>query len=276
MTREPEMDCLPLRIFDSHCHLDDTGYDADLGFVLARAREAGVSCLLIPGITLETCRKAVEMTRLHAGLFAAVGVHPHDAKGLSENALAALTRLAREPAVKAWGEIGLDFNRMHSPRPVQEQWFIRQLETAEDLELPVILHERDSEGRLLEILRAHPPARAGVVHCFSGTRDELSGYLELGFFIGITGVVTHHERGESLRALLPLIPPERILVETDAPYLTPWPERKRARRNEPAFTATVLRKTAEVLSLDPAELAPVIWANTLRVYGISEQEAETP
>ena len=156
-----------------------------------------------------------------------------------------LEKLAGRPKVLAWGEIGLDFNRMHSPREIQEKWLIRQLAAADSLDLPVIFHERESGGRLLDILKqCHRHPGNGVIHCFSGTRPELLQYLDLGYHIGITGILTIQSRGADLRKLATEIPRNRILIETDAPYLTPAPEKNHARRNEPAFVRSVLLKLA--------------------------------
>ena len=177
--------------------------------------------------------------------------------------------LAKNSKVKAWGEIGLDYNRMYSPRMDQEKWFIRQLEIADALGLPMIFHERDSNGRFLEILKGHlKKEQVGVIHCFSGTSAELQSYLHLGFYIGVTGIVTQKERGANLRKMIPQIPAERLLVETDAPYLTPVPEKKHTRRNEPAFVKSVLLKIAQVRNEDPDQLAEIIWENTNRLYRI--------
>jgi TatD DNase family protein len=178
--------------------------------------------------------------------------------------------LAANTKVVAWGEIGLDFNRMCSPREIQEKWFIRQLEMAEALDLPLIFHERDSHGRLLEILKSLPSSRRqAVVHCFSGNPNELAQYLEIGFYIGITGIVTIKKRGAALRQMISSIPMDRILVETDAPYLTPTPQRNKFRRNEPAFVREVLFKVADVRGDDPSALAQQVWANTCTLFGIN-------
>jgi TatD DNase family protein len=177
--------------------------------------------------------------------------------------------LSRTPQVFAWGEIGLDFNRMYSPRKDQEHWFIRQLETAADLDLPMIFHERDSGGRFLDILRQHPSRhRCGVVHCFSGTAAELAHYIDMGLHIGITGIVTMPDRGRDLRRMIPDIPADRLLIETDAPYLTPVPQNRRHRRNEPAYVRSVMLKLAEVRREDPEKLAEQVWQNTCRLYGL--------
>jgi len=258
-----------MKLFDSHCHLDDGVYDRDIHEVIRRMHAAGVESAMIVGTTLERCRKSVSIAESTPGIYASVGIHPHDAKDCNEDILKILVDLSNHALVRAWGEIGLDFNRMYSPADAQEEWFVRQLQTAEDLHLPVILHERDSNGRLLDILKAHfRKGLKGVVHCFSGTESELHQYLELGLCIGITGIVTHKGRGELIRKLAPLIPHNRILIETDAPYLTPAPERNKTGRNEPAFVQSVLYKLADVRKEDPGNLAEEVWNNTCRLYGI--------
>ncbi|MEE4609019.1 MAG: TatD family hydrolase [Desulfobacteraceae bacterium] len=264
-----------MKIFDSHCHLDDEAFEGDLPQVLARMAENEVHAVMIVGIDEARSRRAVALAERYAQCWASVGVHPHDAAGCSEAVLERLKVLTASPRVRAWGEIGLDFNRMHSPREDQELWFVRQLEIARELGLPIILHERDSGGRLLELLRTHDwPGRRGVVHCFSGTATELDRYLEMGFYIGITGIVTLAGRGQDLRAMLPRIPANRLLVETDAPYLTPTPERNRQRRNEPAFVRSVLFKVAEVGGEIPETLASIVWDNTCRLFDIDERRED--
>jgi TatD DNase family protein len=258
-----------MKLFDSHCHLDDRAFDKDLGDVIFRMHEAGVAAAMTIGTTLDRCAKGVAIAESIYGVYAAVGIHPHDAKSCNEDVLKTLVDLAKNPKVRAWGEIGLDFNRMFSPRDVQEKWLIRQLEISDALNLPAIFHERDSNGRLIDILRTHfTSGRAGVVHCFSGSEDELKQYLDLGFYIGITGIVTIKGRGADLRKMAPSIPNDRILIETDAPYLTPTPERNHTQRNEPAFVRSVLFKLAEVRRQDSALLSETLWENTCRLYNI--------
>ncbi len=260
-----------MRLFDSHCHLDDASYDRDRRDVLERARSAGVEAIMMVGIDIPRSRKAVSLAETHDGIFAAVGVHPHDASQCSEAVLAELRQMAAHPRVMAWGETGLDFNRMYSPREVQEKWFRRQIEIASERDLPLIFHERDSGGRFLKILREFGRVR-GVVHCFSGNQNELDAYLEMGLYIGITGIVTMQDRGRDLRTMIAGIPESRLLVETDAPYLTPAPQRNRHRRNEPAFVRTTLLKVAEVRKTTPEAMAEAVWDNTCRLYGIQPSE----
>jgi len=258
-----------MKIFDSHCHLDDRSFKPDFQEMLQRAKAADVHRMLVVGIDHHTSDRAVALARSYPGLFASVGVHPHDAEACSEETMAHLTALAANPKVVAWGETGLDFNRMYAPQRDEEKWFIRQLEIANRLDLPVILHERDSQDRLLEILEAASGSRrSGVVHCFSGTESELARYLDMGWHIGITGIVTVSKRGKALRKMVPSMPANRLLIETDAPYLTPTPRRNKFRRNEPAFVRDVLLKVADVRKEDPRILAEQIWDNTCRLFGI--------
>ena len=258
-----------MKLFDSHCHLDDRVYNKDRADVIQRAREFGVTGVMIVGVNLNRSRKVVQLAESHDGYYASVGVHPHDAKDCNEQVLGTLRDLAKNPNVRAWGEIGLDYNRMYSPREDQEKWFVRQLELAIDLKFPLIFHERDSGGQFLEILKAH--ARQGingVIHCFSGNQTELKQYLNMGLCIGITGILTMKDRGAQLRRMIPDIPANRILIETDAPYLTPAPQKNSIQRNEPAFVKSVLYSLADIRGEDPEELAAVIWDNTCRLYGV--------
>jgi TatD DNase family protein len=258
-----------MKIFDSHCHIDDPSFQKDMRAVLKRATEADVAAMLIAAVDRKSSQRAVALARKYPQIYASVGLHPHDAKNGDEDLLKALKELSSHAKVCAWGEIGLDFNRMYSPREDQERWFLRQLEMADALELPLIFHERDSQGRFLELLKSHPnPRRKGVVHCFSGNHKELKAYLDLGFYIGITGILTIKKRGNTLRNLVPQMPEDRILVETDAPYLTPAPQKNRIRRNEPAFVRSVLLHLAQVMGRDPEDLAPSIWNNTCRLFGV--------
>ncbi len=259
----------PPTIFDSHCHLDDRAFAADLDQVVARARAAGVKAMMTVGIDPESCRRNVELAEHYPAIYAAVGIHPHDARQCSQQVLDELAGLSRHPKVKAWGEIGLDFNRMFSPQKDQEKWFVCQIETAIGLDLPMIFHERDTRGRFYQLLSScWNSGCRGVVHCFSGNRRDLERYLALGLYIGVTGIVTIKQRGARLRELVKGIPTDRLLIETDAPFLTPTPERNKHRRNEPAFVARVLEKLSQVLDLPPEQLAAATWQNTCRLYGI--------
>ncbi len=258
-------------LFDSHCHIDDKSYATELPDTLERARAAGVRAVMVVGVDRATSDRAIDISRQFDHVYTSVGVHPHDAIQCSGPVLEALRTMAlNNDCVKAWGETGLDFNRMFSPRADQEACFAAQLGMAGDLDLPLIFHERDSQGRFYEILKADgPDARKGVVHCFSGTKEEMFKYLDLGYYIGITGILTILQRGEYLRQIVPFIPQDRIVVETDAPYLTPKPQKNKFRRNEPAFVRSVMECLAGVRGEDPERLAQTVFNNTLRLYGIS-------
>ena len=256
-----------MNIFDSHCHLDDPSYANDLEQVIGRARSEGVVAALTVSVNLESSAKSVSIATGHDGIYASVGFHPHDAKTCREPDLLEMAELARSPKVVAWGEMGLDYNRMHSPRKDQEACFIRQIEMAGSLGLPMIFHERDTNGRFLDLLTRHMSRdQTGVIHCFSGTREELEAYLSLGLYIGVTGIVTIKTRGEGLRELVRHIPDDRLLVETDAPYLIPAPQRNKGRRNEPAFVKSVLLKLAELKNSPIETFSGIIWENTCRLF----------
>jgi len=257
-------------LFDSHNHLDDSSYKKDFDGVVKRARQEGVTAMMVVGIDIKTSLKAIEISKTCDHIYTSVGIHPHDAKNCSAADLDKLSDIAQtHSCVKAWGETGLDFNRMFSPAENQEKCLVAQLAKAGEHDMPMIFHERDSKGRFLEILTADGPEdRKGVVHCFSGTKKEMFSYLDLNYHIGITGILTMKKRGEYLRSLVPHIPEDRILIETDAPYLTPAPQKNKTRRNEPGFVKQVLLKLAEIKGSDPDELADKIFENTVKLYGI--------
>ncbi len=258
-----------MNLFDSHCHLDDRSFRNNLNGIIQRANQNGIDMMMSVGIDAVTSERAIEIAGKFKGVFASVGVHPHRASTCDPQILNQLSDLAKNAYVKAWGEIGLDFNRKYSPRDDQEKWFVQQLHVADEIKLPLILHERDSQGRLLELLYANPnPNRRGTVHCFSGNQNELRSYLDLGYYIGVTGILTMQQRGATLRKLVRNIPLNRLLIETDAPYLTPTPQKNKTRRNEPAFVKSVLLKLAEILNLESDELAETTTANAKRLFNI--------
>ncbi|WP_299981431.1 TatD family hydrolase [Desulfobacula sp.] len=257
-------------LFDSHSHIDDKCYDKDFQDMIDRAENENVQGIMIVGIDINTSLKAIKIAGNHKNIITSVGIHPHDAKYCSKENLDALISIAKDnPCVKAWGETGLDFNRMFSPVQDQEDCFTSQLEIAGNLDLPLIFHERDSKGRFYDILESDgPKSRKGVIHCFSGTKEDLFKYLDLGYYIGITGILTLKERGEYLRSIAPLIPEDRILIETDAPYLTPAPQKNKIRRNEPGFVKSVLLRLAEIRNTDPENLSQIIFNNTRTLYRV--------
>ena len=233
----------PPTLIDIGINLAHDSYDDDREAVLARARSAGVAQLIVTGSCGSSSRKAIELARAHpARLFATAGVHPHHATDLTADLLAELAELARAPEVVAIGECGLDYFRNFSPHAAQHGAFHLQLELATRIGKPVFLHQRDAHSDFLAILREHRAALAGgVAHCFTAGAHELDSYLELGLAIGITGWICDERRGAHLLWLVPRIPRDRLLLETDGPYLLPRDLKPKpaARRNEPQYLAHI-------------------------------------
>lgn len=248
----------PAALIDIGINLAHDSYDADREAVIERARAAGVTQMVVTGSTLADSERAIALARAHPGrLFATAGVHPHHASELTAVAAAQLEELARDPAVVAVGECGLDYFRNFSPREAQQQAFHRQLELAARVGKPVFLHQRDAHADLVAILREHAASWRGVAHCFTGSAEELACYLQLGLAIGITGWICDERRGSHLAALMPQIPAQRLLLETDGPYLLPRDLRPRpaSRRNEPAYLPQIAAAVARARSEAPESLA---------------------
>jgi len=253
---------------DIGANLTHSAFHADLEEVLARARAAGVGTIVVTGTSIEESRAAALLADRH-GLYATAGVHPHHARDCDEHTLPALRELAAHPRVVALGECGLDYNRNYSTHPDQERWFAAQLELGIELGKPLFLHSRDAHPRFAEILHHHRPAKA-VAHCFTGEQAELHAYLKLGLYIGITGWICDERRGRHLLELVREIPADRLLLETDAPYLTPRDLRPqpRSRRNEPAFLPHVLRTVARALGRPDEEVAAQTAQNARALFGL--------
>ncbi len=236
-------------LIDIGANLTNKAFTADLEPVIERARGAGVTTIVVTGTSVSASRAAVALASGRAPtLYATAGVHPHDAASFSERTLEELRALAAEPAVRALGECGLDYNRNFSPRAAQLYAFEAQLELAAQLKRPVFLHDREAHKDLLALLRHYRDRIGGaVVHCFTGERDELHAYLELDLHIGITAWICDERRGLHLRELVRDIPSDRLMLETDAPYLLPRTLKPAPanRRNEPAFLPLVLQAVAQ-------------------------------
>jgi TatD DNase family protein len=250
-------------LVDIGANLTHRSFDRDRDAVIARGIAADVTTLVITGTSVPDSQRAAGLARQRpAQSFATAGVHPHHAKDCDAQTIAALRALAAEPAVVAIGECGLDFNRDFSPRDVQERWFEAQLELAAEVALPVFLHERDASERMLALLTKHRPRLVGgVVHCFTGTRAAVERYLGLDLHIGITGWICDERRGASLVDAAGAIPLERMMIETDAPFLLPRahlpapPKGHDDRRNEPAFLPAVVTGIARATGRDELEIA---------------------
>lgn len=257
-------------MIDIGANLAHSSFHDDLDAVVARAREAGVWPIVVTGSSALESRLAAEIADRFE-LYATAGVHPHHARDCDAHTIDELRKLAQHPRIVAIGECGLDFNRNYSPHPDQEKWFVAQLELALGLGKPLFLHSRDAHPRFSQILSHYRPPKA-VAHCFTGERDELHAYLELGLYIGITGWINDERRGVHLRELVREIPREKLLLETDAPYLTPRDMRPqpRARRNEPAFLPYVLRAVAAALGRPAEEVAAETAGNAMTFFGLHE------
>jgi TatD DNase family protein len=259
----------PQDLVDIGVNLAHDSFDADRDAVIRRARTAGVRRMIVTGSSLRSSKAALELAGGDTGLFATVGVHPHHASELDADALTALARLAHLPGAVAIGECGLDFFRDFSPRDQQEAAFRRQLELAMDTGLPVFLHQRDAHGRFVAILDECGSRRpAGVAHCFTGGPAELHDYLERGLYIGITGWICDERRGDDLRAAARYVPLDRVMIETDAPYLLPrdLAPKPRTRRNEPMHLPHVLRTLARLMDVAPGQLAAASTANAEALF----------
>jgi TatD DNase family protein len=255
---------VPGVLVDTHAHLVDGRFDRDRREVLERARAAGVALIVNVGYDLESSRKSVALAGEFDCVYAAVGVHPHDAAQAPPGYLEELRRLAEGEKVVAVGETGLDYYRNLSPGEVQKKVFREHLALARELELPVIIHDRDAHEDVLGILKKDGPGRAGgVLHCFSGDWEMARVCLEMGFFISIAGVVTF-PKSSLLKEIAARVPVERLLVETDCPYLTPEPWR--GRRNEPAYVRSVVECVAGLRGMPAGELALVTAQNARSLF----------
>jgi TatD DNase family protein len=256
-------DVARLRLIDSHAHLDFPLFDDDREVVIERAEEAGVVAILNVGTSLRSSRAAVALAEQHRFIYAAVGIHPHDAVTATTAALDELRTLARHPKVVAVGEIGLDYYRDLSPRPVQRRAFADQLALAAELELPVVVHSREARDDVLAALQGWDGT--GVLHSYSAGPGRLEEVLGLDFSIGISGPVTF-PKATRLRAVAAAVPLDRLLVETDCPYLTPVPYR--GRRNEPAYVRYVVEAVARARGVSTRAVAQATADNARRVFGI--------
>jgi len=251
-------------LIDTHAHLDSPQFKKDLDKVLERAVEAGVTAVINAGADERSSRQAVELSNRYPRICASVGVHPHNAAGVSAGWLEGLEEMAEAETVLAIGETGLDFYRDLSPREEQEKVFRQQLRLACRVDRPVIVHTREAHLDTLRILKEEElPAKAGVMHCFSGDRRQAEEYLELGFYISLAGPLTY-PRSHGLRELLHYIPPERLLFETDSPYLSP--QAYRGRRNEPAYVKLVYERAALALNREIDELVEQVYVNAVRLF----------
>jgi TatD DNase family protein len=257
-------------LIDSHCHLDFDSFDVDRREVLARARAAGIVTFVCigSGSDIGAARSSVALAAAEPDVFATVGIHPHDVAKMTEADWLELERLATAPRVVGIGETGLDYFYDHSPRDLQQAAFRRFIQLSHRANQPLVCHIRDAHADALAILQAEGiPARGGVIHCFTGTPQDAADYLELGLYLSFSGIITF-KTADDIRAAAALTPNQRILVETDAPYLAPIPFR--GKRNEPAFMVKTVEAVAACQNVDFAALAAATTRNARALFGLGD------
>jgi len=260
-----------MQLTDTHCHLDFDHFDKDREMVVHRAVEAGLVRILVPGVDVSSSRVATQLAEKYVQVYAAVGVHPNSGGTWNEGTKQKLRTLSKHQKVVAIGEIGLDYYRQWTPQNIQKKILKLQLDLANEVELPVILHCREAYGDIQKILTEWLDGLStnklsnapGVFHSFSGNIEQVNLFLKKNFYIGISGPVTY-KNAESLRRIIAEIPVDRILIETDAPYLTPHP--RRGKRNEPAFVGYVAERIAEIWNLSPLEVGEITSENSKKLF----------
>jgi TatD DNase family protein len=250
-------------LVDSHCHLDFADFAEERDAIVARARAAGVATMLTIGTRLDQFPGVRAIAEAYPEIWCSVGAHPHEASDHAALSASDLAALARHPRVIGIGETGLDFHYDHSPRDVQERVFRTHIAASQASGLPLIIHAREADDAVARVLREESPP-PGVLHCFSSGRTLAEAALDLGFYISISGIVTF-KNAEELRAIVRDVPLDRLLVETDAPYLAPVPYR--GRRNEPAFVAATAAAVASLKGIEPTQLAAATTENFFRLFG---------
>ncbi len=256
-----------MRLFDTHAHYVASAFNADRETLVASLPGHGVTLTVCPGDDLAASQAAVELAARHEHVYAAVGVHPEECAGWGPEQLAAVRALAGAPKVVAIGEIGLDYYwKENPPRDLQKLAFDQQLTLAEELDLPCIVHDREAHGDSLDLVRAHPKAR-GVFHCYSGAVEDAKTLVRLGWYLSFTGTITYKNARKALEVIA-AVPLERIMIETDSPYLTPEPFR--GRRNDSTYVHLVCEKIAQVKGLDVETVAEATYRNGLTFFNIKE------
>lgn len=254
-----------LGLIDSHLHLDVEAFHEDREDVIVRAKEAGVEALVCIGTGLASTKRAIALAETHPMIFATTGTHPHQAGQTTPEEIAAMRELLEHPRVVGAGEVGLDYFYMKSPKEVQIDVFRQWIRISQETQMPLIIHTRDAEEDTLRLFREESngePYR-GVIHCFSGSLSFAEACIEMGFYISLSGIVTF---AKSLQKIVKRLPPERLLIETDAPYLAPAPHR--GKRNEPAFVRDTAVKVAKVLGMELEALAEITAANTRTLFSL--------
>lgn len=250
--------------FDTHAHYDDERFDPDRHQLLSNFPDEGVLLVLNPGCDGETSAKAVEYAECYPHVYAAVGWHPHEADSFSEESEKQIRTWCENQKVRAIGEIGLDYYYDFSPREKQREVFRRQMELARELNVPVIIHDREAHGECMEIIREFPEVK-GVFHCYSGSAEMGRQLIDMGWYLSFTGAITFKNARKALETI-EICPMDRIMIETDSPYLAPVPHR--GKRNDSRELCYVVDKIAEIKGLSPAEVARITLENGKRFFGI--------
>ncbi len=253
-----------LRIFDSHAHYDSERYAEDRDSVLSQMPENGICAILNCASDVESAKMSIELSEKYPFIYAAVGVHPHEAEAVSEDYISILRELAKHEKVVAIGEIGLDYHYDFSPRDIQRKVLCEQIELAKELDLPVVLHDREAHGDMYEILEKYAPIK-GVMHCFSGSVELMKQSVKLGLYIGLGGAVTFKNARVPLE-VAEAVPLDRLLLETDAPYMTPVPYR--SKRNDSKYIELVAEKIAEVRGVTAEDILSAAEENARRLFDL--------
>ncbi len=251
-------------IFETHAHYDDKAFDEDREELIGQLQPAGIGCVVNIGASLNSCKKTIELMEKYNFFYGAIGVHPSDTAELDEENFAWLSEQCRREKCVAVGEIGLDYYWDEPEREIQKKWFRRQLRLAKELGLPAVIHSRDAAQDTIEIMKEeHAEEIGGVVHCFAYTKETAQIFLDMGFYIGVGGVVTF-KNGKKLKETVEAIPLERIVLETDSPYLSPEPNR--GKRNSSLNLPFVVEQIAAIKGVSPEEVERVTYENALKLY----------
>lgn len=251
-------------IFETHAHYDDSAFDDDRASLVASLPEQGIGRVVNIGASLDSCKRTLELMEAYPFVYGALGVHPSETAELKEASFAWLEEQCRNPKCVAVGEIGLDYYWPEPDRETQKKWFIRQLQLARRLQLPVVIHSREAAMDTMEILKEqHAEEIGGVIHCFSYTKETADVFLKMGFYIGVGGVVTF-KNAKKLKEAVEHIPMDRIVVETDCPYLAPEPNR--GKRNSSLNIPYVIKEIARIKELPPKEVEAITWQNAEKLY----------
>ena len=262
------------QLIDIGLNLTDKQFNDDREEVIERALQNGVAQMILTGASIKSSNQALEIAKKYPKvLFSTAGIHPHDAKTFTNTTIEELEKLAQHEEVVAIGECGLDFNRMFSPQNIQEECFEAHLHLARKLSMPLFLHERDAHERFCEIFAGFLDlADKSVVHCFTGNKEQVKKYVSMGFYIGVTGWICDERRGQDLQEAVKYIPLDRLLIETDAPYLLPrnMENKPKNRRNEPAFLPHIVHEIAKYMGVEPEVVAKQATANTRKLFNLPE------